>query len=227
MDNLPTVVNTITEKLLDKSSNKQFVHRNTKAVFALFKKQIQEIVAEICPTLKEKDASVCIEYKENNEFEVQLSFSGDALVFNMHTNVFTFEESHFIHTLDYVKEDPNKAFCGVIEIYNFLNDSLKYQRLSDTGYLVCRVFINKENKIIIEGERPIIELNKGFDKTIICNDTVRAIIEQSMLYALDFDLWAPPIQNIKEITVQQKLASTGLTLHQTSKRLGFKFLKEL
>ncbi len=227
MDTNTTRVKSITDKLLDKSSNKQFVYRNTKTVFALFKKQIQEIVAEICPILKEKDASVCIEYKENNEFEVQLSFSGDVLLFNMHTNVFTFEESHFIHSLDYVKQDPNKAFCGVIEVYNFLNDSLKYQRMSDTGYLVCRIFINKENKIIIEGERPIIELNQGFDKTTICDDTVRAIIEQSMIYALDFDLWAPPIQNIKEITVQQKITSAGLSLHQTSKRLGFKFQREL
>jgi hypothetical protein len=227
METPQSLVNTITAKLLDKSSNKQFVHRNTKTVFAHFKKTIQAIVDEICPALKEKDASVCIEYKENNEFEVQLSFSGDVLVFSMHTNVFTFEENHFIHTLDYVKQDPNKAFCGVIEVYNFLNDSLKYQRMSDTGYLICRIFINKENNIIIEGERPIIELNQGFDKTHICDETVRAIIEQSMLYTLDFDLWAPPIQNIKEITVQQKMASTGLTLHQTSKRLGFKFQKEL
>ena len=35
------------------------------------------------------------------------------------------------------------TFCGIINIYNFLSDSFKYNRESDLGYLVGRIFINK------------------------------------------------------------------------------------
>ena len=52
----------------------------------------------------------------------------------------------------YVKEDKMRSFCGVIHVYNFLNDSFKYNRLNDVGNLVARIFVNKDKHFFVEGE---------------------------------------------------------------------------
>ena len=62
----------------------------------------------------------------------------------MHTNTFSFDKSHQIWNSSYVKEDEYKAYCGVINVYNFLSDSFKYNRANDLGYMIGRLFINKE-----------------------------------------------------------------------------------
>ncbi len=223
----PEIVNEISEQLLAKASAKQFVYRNTKEVFKQFKSNLNELALQIETKVKACDDCVDVKYTENNEFEAQIQFSGDVLVFNMHTNVFTFEETNLIHTTDYVQKDPTNAYCGMIEVYNFLSDSLKYQRMNDTGYLISRIFINKDNSFIIEGERPMIELNKGLGNGFVTEEFIQQIIEQCMDYAISFDLWAPPYQSVKEVTVSQKFITSGLTLHQTSKRMGFKMQHEI
>ena len=38
------------------------------------------------------DERIVIEYKDSGEFEAQLRVSGDLLVFQMHSNVFKFDE---------------------------------------------------------------------------------------------------------------------------------------
>ncbi len=221
------VVDVITEQLLAKASSKQFVYRNTKEKFEQFKIYLSELALKIEEKVKACDNCVNVKYSENNDFEAQIQFSGDVLVFNMHTNVFTFEESHLIHTTEYVKKDPFNAYCGMIEVYNFLSDSLKYQRMNDTGYLICRIFINKDSSYIIEGERPMVELNEGLGNCFVDEDFIQILIEQCIGFAIGFDLWAPPYQAVKEVTVSQKLINSGLTLHQTSKRMGFKMQRDL
>ena len=220
------ITKSITDQMLDKSSTKQLVFRNTKEIFERFKVFLQDITEKVEERVKVCDNCIGVSYKENNEFEAQIQFSGDVLVFNMHTNIFIFEESNPIHTLEFVKKDPMNAYCGLIEVYNFLADSLKYQRVNDTGYLICRIFFNKDGGYIIEGERPMIDLNIGMGNDTINDDLIQMIILQCVNYAIEFDLWAPPYQVVKEVTVAQKLASVGLTFHQTSKRLGFKMQKD-
>ena len=41
-----------------------------------------------------------------------------------------------------------RTYCGVINMYNFLSDSFKYNRENDLGYLIGRMFINKENTFV-------------------------------------------------------------------------------
>ena len=93
--------------------------------------------------MKAFDQNVKALYSSKGKFEAQLKFSGDALLFNMHTNVFDFPSSHSLHRTKYVKEDQMRSFCGIIHIYNFLSDSLKYNRLNDEGYLIARVLLIK------------------------------------------------------------------------------------
>ena len=74
-------------------------------------------------SLKEKGVEV--EYSSKGKFEAQIKFSGDTLLFHMHSNIFDFPSVHPLYKTKYVKEDKSRAFCGVINVYNFLSDSLK------------------------------------------------------------------------------------------------------
>ena len=110
----------ITQLLLQKSATKQLVYRNTKASFIDLKEVVRGIAEKVSQTIQPIDSSVEIKYFEKSEFEVHLKFSGDTLVFMMHTNIFDFDQQHYIHNSPYVQEDPMREFCGMIQIYNFL-----------------------------------------------------------------------------------------------------------
>ncbi len=143
----------VSERLRTHSSMKQFIHRNTIEKISCIKKQMTIMAAALTNDVTSVDKNVEIVFYDRGEFEAELKFSGDSLVFAMHTNTFTFADDHPIHKLPYVKEDPKRAYCGLIQIYNFLSDSIKYNRVYDYGYLIGRIFVNSENKFFIEGER--------------------------------------------------------------------------
>ena len=68
----------------------------------------------------------------------------------MHTNTF-YLKNHHIWNSSYVKEDKYRAYCSVINVYNFLSDSFKYNRVNDLGFMIGRIFINKEKHFFTEG----------------------------------------------------------------------------
>jgi len=112
----------ILKLLKEKACTKQKVYEITKEVFS----EIQEILSAKATRLNAavSDVNVNIAYEESGDFDAKLKFSGDTLLFHMHTNIFDFEPSHQIHKTSYVKEDKMRSFCGIINIYNFLSDSL-------------------------------------------------------------------------------------------------------
>lgn len=212
----------IIDGLNSKAALKQHVYRNTLTVFEQFKKCATEIANKLTPQVVSKDKSLEVELKEISEFEFHLKFSGDTIAFIMHTNVFSFPPEHEISKTSYVNEAPDRGYCGMIQAYNFLSDSLKYQRLGDIGYLLARIFINCEGNFYVDGQRQLDFLFKDFNKQKIDNESIIKIIEQTMLYALDFDLYIPPMDNMKEITVQEKDYFNNPRGFATGKRLGFK-----
>ena len=73
---------------------------------------------------------IAISFEQIGDFESHIMiFGGSALLFHMHSNVFDFPNLPipFIKHL-MLKEDTLRSFCGVINIYNFLSDSFKYNR---------------------------------------------------------------------------------------------------
>lgn len=211
----------ILQILAQKSGTKQFIYRNTLDIFKVFKQSMNHLSDDLSQRMKEIDPNIEISYTDNSDFEAQIKFSGDVLVFNMHTNVFNFDENHEIHKLPYVLEDPYRSYCGMIEIYNFLADSLKYNRVNDTGQLIGRIFVNKECHFFVEGQRQLGFLYNDFSNMILSHEFIKLIIESSMLFALDFDLWVPPYDQSIEISVLAKIQQQGISLQKTSKRLGF------
>ena len=158
------------DALLNKASLKQFIFRNTINNFEMLKVELKDLINVIQNSIKEKNTNIAANYKEESAFEVQIQIGGDLLVFSMHTNVFNFDENHFIHKSKYVEDDIANSYCGMIEIYNFLADSLKYQRVNDTGYLIGRIFINRENHFIVEGKGQMGFLFNDFGSQILTKE---------------------------------------------------------
>ncbi len=73
----------------------------------------------------------------------------------MHSDAFIFPQNHLILKSSYTKQPEKKAFFGMISVYNFLTDSLKYKRANDIGVLIARVFINHENHFFVEGKKQL------------------------------------------------------------------------
>jgi hypothetical protein len=215
--------NTILQRLQAKSSMKYSVYEQTLNAFTMFRDQAQSSISAISASMREKDPRIRVEFKETSDFEFSFSVAADLLIVSMHTNVFEFPREHEVHRTAYVKEDSDRSFCGVIHIYNFLHDSFKYNRYMDVGYLIGRVFVNKENHYFVEGKRQVGFLYNDFQRNILDHNAVQDVLDAAMLYALDFDLLCPPYDNIKEATVQQiQMVGSAMSL-KTGKRLGFRF----
>ena len=214
----------IIDLLNNKSSVKQEVYRLTKEHFGVFQQVLEEKVNRLRDCITNKD--VTISYEESGDFEAKLKFSGDTLLFNMHTNIFDFDSSHKIHKTKYIKDDKMRSFCGLINIYNFLSDSLKYNRLNDAGFLIARIFINKDGHFFVEGEDELGFLYNDFVKQKITRDAISAIIDSSMLFSLNFDLQIPKFNDVKVVSVNEVMSIDNRHKIKTAKRLGFKFSNE-
>ncbi|HXC06244.1 MAG TPA: hypothetical protein VNZ86_15910 [Bacteroidia bacterium] len=209
--------------LKTKSSMKQDVYECTLESFKYFKAICKELAAELSKETGKNDKRVTVIYTDKGEFEVELKVAGDILFFYMHTNVFEFDRSHQIRKSSYVKEDEYRSYCGQINIYNFLSDSFKYNRVNDVGYLIGRIFVNREKHYFVEGKKQLGFLYNDFSKGIIDKDQVRKIVEASIQYSLEFDLFTPPFEAVRELKVAEVLETSQNMKFQTGKRLGFRF----
>jgi hypothetical protein len=106
-------------------------------------------------------------------------------------------------------------------MYNFLSDSYKYNRVNDVGYLVARIFINREYHYFVEGKRQIGLMYNNFANAKIDRGALKRILETSISYCVDFDLLTPVYDSIKVVSVSEKLENSMNM--KTGKRLGFRF----
>lgn len=213
----------ILKSLKEKSSMKQDVYEKTLQAFNLMKTVAFDIIRDIKSDPTHIDKRVIVEYRERGEFEFEIRISGDLLIFAMHTNIFEFDKSHLIWRSSYLKEDHYRSFCGMINIYNFLNDSFRYNRMNDLGYLIGRIFTNKENHYFLEGKRQLGFLYNDFVHATIDEKAIRSVLESTILYCLNFDLYTPPFDSIREISVSEMQAASESMQIKTGKRLGFRF----
>lgn len=214
----------IIETFVGKSNLKQKVFDNTFSTFNLLKETLFELAAEMDDELDGKlDRRTRLEYRDRGKFEAQLQIASDLLIFQMHTDVFTFDANHLIWQNAYVRENRENAYCGVINIYNFLSDSFKFNRNADEGYLIGRIFINRENRYFVEGKRQSSLRAMNFGKGEISRDALLAILEEAIHDALNFDLLMPPYEDNKRVTVDQFNTKLDNSKFVTGKRLGYDF----
>ena len=213
----------IIETLALKSNLKQIVYDNTQQAFRLLKTTIQLITENFNKELKDVKERVRPEFADKGIFVAQLRIAGDLLVFSMHSNIFSFDRNHKIWELPYLKEDSLNSYCGIINIYNFLDDSFRYKRMDDLGYLIARIFVNRNNHFFVEGKRQMGYHYKNFGKSIVSKTLLRSVIAKSIAYALEFDLLVPPYDNVKIASVAMLSEKMNISQPKTGKRLGFQF----
>ncbi|MBQ0015734.1 MAG: hypothetical protein KBT04_01960 [Bacteroidales bacterium] len=209
--------------VFEKSQLKQLVYSNTLQAF----KQFHDTTAEIISLFESENQSsshvVNFKFSDRGDFEFEVQFAGDILVFLMHTNVFEIPRNHDLMRTQYIREDTTRSYCGIIHIYNFLADSFKYQRDNDLGYLIGRIFINKDQHYFIEGKRELGMLYNNFNTSVLNQDAIQSIIESAIEYTTNFDLLTPPFDEIKVIPVGEIRNDLDKKSIITAKRLGFRF----
>jgi hypothetical protein len=214
--------------LVEKSTLKQDVYENTLNALRLFKGVIEEVTKEYQSRAGEfiTHRNIVFENQYRGDFEIEVKFGGDILLFLMHTNIFEFSRDHAIMRLPYIRENTTRSYCGVINIYNFLADSFKYNRYNDIGYLIGRVFVNKENHYFIEGKRELGFLYNDIGKNILDKQNALQIVEAAIMYTINFDLLTPPYETVKMVSLSEMKNTLDAISLQTGKRLGFHFQED-
>ncbi len=209
-----------------KAAFKQEVYRSTLETFRTIKSVLAEMAEEYRQKFRNDPLQIPFEYRDKGEFDAELRFGGDVLIFTMHTNIFEFSRDHEVMKTQYINEDSSRSYCGVIMIFNFLADSFKYNRLNDLGYMIGRIFLNKENHYFVEGKREVGQLYNNFQSSVITRESVRLILESAIRYTCNFDLLTPPYEAMKMITVADIQSSLENMKMTTGKRLGFRFIND-
>ncbi|UOQ71845.1 hypothetical protein [Hymenobacter cellulosilyticus] len=213
----------IFEGLQQKSIAKQAIFRNTRAAFDMLRLVSQELVVELSRKITPVDSNVLIEYRPVNDMEFHIKFSGDLLIFVMHSNIVTFPEDYGPMASKYVEEDFRRRFFGHIMAYNFMADSIKYQRMNDPGYLVGRLLVNIDSHYFLEGVQQLELPDNDMADNLITPDMMRLFVESAMIAAVNNDLIAPPMQDIQKITVKQKVENQQVS---RGSKVGFSFSNE-
>lgn len=214
---------TIHQLIQTKAVLKQDVYSNTMANFKDLKTVLAGTIDEVRKQFGNTDKRVEFYYQDKGDFQAEIKIAGDVLVFYMHTNVFQFDKSHNLWQTKYLKEDENNSYVGIINVYNFLADSIKYQRNADMGYLIARIFINKDSHFMVQGKRQLGVLYNDFVNDTVTHDKLGNIVDSCILYTLDFDLYTPPYENLQVVTVDEIQSIQHSASLATGKRIGFRF----
>ena len=210
--------------LITKGELKQNIFTVTLETMQLFKDAAKSFEEYYRDKYADDHDNIPVQYNNKNQYQFMLKFGGDVLIFLMHTNIFEFSRDHEVMRTPYIKEDKDRSYCGMIQIFNFLGDSLKYDRVNDLGYMIGRIFINKEGHYYIEGKRELAQVINNFSTNEISAEAVKEILSSAIRYTLNFDLLVPNYEEMKIITVNDIIQMEDQNnLMRTGKRLGFRF----
>ncbi|MBE9488123.1 MAG: hypothetical protein IMY73_02970 [Bacteroidetes bacterium] len=211
----------IIQTLETKSLTKSHIFNITHDIFQETKNVLHEMSGEINEELNAR--AIKLEYRDKGTFVAQLQVAGDMLIFSMHTNVFVFDPKHSIWENEYVKKDKFNAYCGVINVYNFLADSFKYNRMDDEGYLITRIFINKDKSFFVEGHNTIKYGVEEFGQHKFTEEIMIDVFETIISRTISFDLYVPPMDAVRRIIADQVNTKIENSKIETGKRMGFDF----
>lgn len=212
------------ENVWHKSYLKQEIYQVTYNAFIKFKEEAMKIVNEFQVFSESKEGvKIPFSYKDKGDLEFEITFGGDVLLFLMHSNIFELPRNHEMINSKYVKDDKERSYGGLIQIYNFLADSFKYGRGNDVGYMIGRIMVNKENHYLIEGKKEIGTIYHQFQKSLLDQEAIKNIITSAIEYTMNFDLLVPPYDKVVFITVMDVLQAAQGSNISTGKRLGFRF----
>ena len=210
----------ILDLLENKAALKQDIAEDLAEFFMKFKQAIQHEVSSLKSHVK--DERVRMFCKDIGNFEKHVYIGSDVLIFHQHNNVFKMPDDNPLWGTHYFKEDESRGYFGIIYIYNFLAQSFLQNRTNDQGYLIGRIFINKDRHFMIEGKGQLGYLFRDVEHMELNDEAVKLIVQMAFVFAIEFDLLVPPYEYVSEMSVgEAQLISNNLQM-QTGKRLGFK-----
>jgi hypothetical protein len=216
----------VCEQIKSKMELKKGVYKNIEAAFEMFKNIAKAYPDTFRTHHPNTEVEVKYEYKQSQSF--QLRFGSDILYFATHSNVYEFNRDHELMKTPYLRQDKERSYCGMISIYNFLTDSIVYNRQNDVGYLIGRIFVNKENHCYIDGKKEVGQVYNNFSTTLFDDGLALRILEAAIQYTVNFDLLVPPYEIMKEISVNDMLEFDNKQVpFKTGKRVGFRFQADI
>lgn len=194
--------------LESKSTAKQITYKNLLAAFTTLSNESKRLIQELNKKVRPGDEDVTMEFKIVHEHEFHVKVAGDLLVFVLHTNIVTFEETHPVMQDPYTKLNEVNRYFGQIMVYNFMSDSIKFNRVNDPGYLVARLLINHEGRYVVEGEGRLSALSNKISESAITEIDLSILVKFALTVAIENDLMAPSFPDVRFITLHQKMEKT-------------------
>jgi hypothetical protein len=210
----------LVDLLNEKATLKQDIADDCEHVF----EELKVVINKEVEALKEKvtDERVRLSVDDRGKFEMYAFVGSDLLVFNLHPNIFRLPDHNPLWGTSYFKQDDTRGYFGTIYVYNFLAESYLKRRTEDRGYLLARIFINKDRHFMIEGQGQFGHLFRDLEHQLMSTEVLNAIVQMLFAHAIQFDLYVPPYEMMEQVSVAQ-IQYMGETLKlQTAKRLGFK-----
>jgi hypothetical protein len=199
---------------------------NALVAFEEMRKGGKQLV-ELLQTERNTDSLALLEHRDLGKYQFQLNIGEDAIIFNVHQDVFEIEQGHPQRKTSYLKEDVQRGFCGMISIYNFLSSSLNMNRSEDMGMLVARVLINSDNHVFVEGKKRLGFLYSDFEKQTVSPSLIQDIIINSVAHCIETDLEIPTFEAFATLNVMQIQAINGTVGASSMRPLGFHLHKPL
>lgn len=201
-------ISTIADLIETKSAIKQQTFRALCETFKAMKSEAKAVVEKINAEIKSKDRDISIKVINVSDHEFHIKMAGDLLVFLMHTNIVTLDHNHGFNKSDYVQQSPMRKYLGQVNVYNFMADSITYNRLNDPGYLVARLSMNFEKHFLVEGEKQLSFMFDNVSDKPISKTDLSIIIQLVLSQAIDSDLVTRPFPEIRAITLNEKILKT-------------------
>lgn len=217
----------VVQALRTKACMKQDVYHRTMDFFAMLKEVVEEVAGDLEKEVLPIDERLKVSFTDKGAMACELRVAGDVLIFHMHTNVFKLDQSNGLWKTSYLEEDELRGYFGLVNVYNFLSDSFRFNRERDLGYLVARLFLNKEGRFMLQGKKQLGFLYSDLPNNIMERAVLKELVYTVVLHVLEFDLLAPPYDQVDQVTVSEMNELNANLKISTGKRLGFRFMADM
>lgn len=213
----------VIELIKTKSTLKRDVFELSKVRFNELKECLNRVISELAAEINPIDPRLEISFKDLGQYYAQITIAGDSLMFALHTNVFFFPNTSQHWNTSYLKNDVGRGYCGTIQVYNFLADSVRFNRDKDAGYLIARLFLNSENHFFVEGKKELSLIFNNFMHDEFTATRMEDFVTSVIRHSINFDLFVPQYQSIAKISLGDANKLKDNISLKTGKRLGFQF----
>lgn len=217
-----TPFNHIIRSLAEKATAKLDVGQNGEWAFSLIRSALRKLETDIASEAQKIDKRLTVKYTERGPLDVEFRISDDIIIFSLHTDAFTFPEGHPIWKYSGMREEHGKGYFGMISVYNFLTDSVKFNRINDQGVLIARIFIDKNKHFFMEGKKQLGTMFNDPGRVPFSDELASNLVGHLIAHCLDFDIIAPPFDQVRVISVQEMIEKSLSSVVSTGKRLGFR-----